>query len=337
MGKIASIFFNYTTIVYLTIVLILCVFSNPILGILGLDTNLHLDHTNVAPSLSGTYLLGSDHLGKDVFAMLLSGTKFSIAISLCSALLASIIGVAVGVLSGFYGDDKLKTSRSNLFVLLVLFPFAIHYLNLSRKMETSSGSLILVFFIIIFLLLWKLLNFLLKKIPVLKRSLSIPVDFINMKWIEILFAIPTYFLLLALSGVFSPSVYSLVAIIGITSWPKTALLTRSEMLKIREMDFMHSLKLSGIPWYQILWKHAIPNAISPAIVDFVFFASALLVIESTLSFIGIGLPGEIISWGKILTGFKYNSASWWTALFPGMTILITILSFHRAGKMVNRQ
>ncbi len=301
---------------------------------MGLDTDLHLDHTNVAPSWSGTYLLGSDHLGRDVLAMLLSGTKFSIAISLFSALLASIIGVAIGILSGFYGDNKLKTSRSNLIAFLMLFPFVLHYLNLSQKLETDSGTILMVFFVAAFFLLWALLNFLLKNIPALRKPLSIPVDLINMRWIEILFAIPTYFLLLALSGVFSPSVYSLVIIIGITSWSKTALLTRSEMLKIRDQDFMHSLKLAGIQWYQILWKHAIPNATSPAIVDFVFFASALLVIESTLSFIGIGLPSEVISWGKVLTGFKYNSASWWTALFPGIVILLTILSFHRVGKIM---
>ena len=337
MGKIANIFFNSTTLVYLVVILFFCVFANPILSLMGLDTDIHLDHTNVAPSWSGTYLLGSDHLGRDVFAMLLNGTKFSIAISLYSALLASIIGVIVGILSGFYGDTKLKASRSNLIVLLVLFPFVVHYLNLSQKLEAGSGTVLMVLSIIVFFLIWKLLNLFLKKIPALKKTLFIPVDFINMKWIEILFAIPTYFLLLALSGVFSPSVHSLIIIIGITSWPKTALLTRSEMLKIRDLDFMHSLKLSGIPWYQILWKHAIPNATSPAIVDFVFFASALLVIESTLSFIGIGLPGEIISWGKVLTGFKYNSSSWWTALFPGMAILLTILSFHRVGKMVKKQ
>ena len=336
MAKSINTFFKYSTLVYLAVILILCVFSSSILNLLGLDTDLHLDHINIAPSWSGTYLLGSDHLGRDVFAMLLSGTKFSIVISLSAALLSSVIGVVVGILSGFYGDNKLKISRSKLIAFLVLFPFVIHYLILSQKLESGIGTLLMVTTVSLFFLLWLLLIFLMKNIHALRNQLSIPVDFISIKWIEILFAIPTYFLLLALSGIFSPSAYSLVIIIGITSWPKTALLTRSEMLKIRDQDFMHSLKLAGIPWYKILWKHAIPNATSPAIVDFVFFTSSLLVIESTLSFIGIGLPNDTISWGKVLSGFKYNSGSWWTALFPGMTILLTILSFHRVGKMMKR-
>lgn len=337
MVKKVNTFFDYTSLVYLTVVLILCLFSSSILNLLGLDTDLHLAHINIAPSWNVNYLFGSDHLGRDVFAMLLKGTKFSIFISLCAALLASLIGVLVGILSGFYGDNKLKVNRSKLITFLVLFPFFIHYLNLSQKLEAGTATMLMVSIIAVFFLFWVLLNFLVKNIPALRNQFPIPVDFINMKWIEILFAIPTYFLLLALSGIFSPSAYSLVIIIGITSWPKTALLTRSEMLKIRDQDFMHSLKLVGIPEYQMLWKHAIPNVTSPAIVDFVFFASSLLVIESTLSFIGIGLPNDIISWGKVLSGFKYNSGSWWTALFPGITILFTILSFHRIGEMMKSQ
>ena len=155
-----------------------------------------------------------------------------------------------------------------------------------------------------------------------------------MKFIEILFAIPTYFVLLALAGLFSPSMFSLIIIIGIMSWPKTALLIRNELLKIREMDYIKSLKLAGIPWYQILYMHAIPNAIRPVLVNFVFFIAGLLVVESTLSFVGVGLPGEIISWGKVLAGFKHNSANWWVVVFPGMLILMTIFSLHRTGRLI---
>ena len=107
---------------------------------MGLDTDLHLDHTNVAPSWSGTYLLGSDHLGRDVLAMLLSGTKFSIAISLFSALLASIIGVAIGILSGFYGDtDGLLCSR--IFSSLGTAEFSLEkYSSVEEAIIHSGGS-----------------------------------------------------------------------------------------------------------------------------------------------------------------------------------------------------
>lgn len=334
-NKINTIF-NYLTILHLGLVLIICLLSSVILSIFGLDLDLHLSQTNISPSLSSGLLFGTDYLGRDVFALILNGAKYSMSISLFSAALGTLIGVILGTIGGFFGDNKLKLNRSTILVSLVFLPFIVHYLNLSTKLG-NPDSLIFSFFVIASSILigYLLINFL-SLVPILRKPLAVPIDFLNMKFIEILFAIPTYFVLLAMSGIFDPSIYSLIIIIGITSWPRTALLIRTEMLNIREMDFVHSLKLSGIPWYQILAKHAIPNAISPVIVNFVFFASGLLVVESTLSFIGIGLPGDIISWGKILAGFKHNSANWWTALFPGMIIFFTILSFHRVGRMIKR-
>lgn len=334
-NKINTIF-NYLAILHLGLVLIICLLSSAIISIFGLDLDLHLAQANTSPSLSSGLLFGTDYLGRDVFALILNGAKYSMSISLFSATLGTMIGVLFGTLGGFFGDNKLKLTRATLLVSIGLIPFFVHYINLSTKLGNPNG-LIFSFFIIVSSILigYLLMNFL-SLFSKLRKPLAIPVDFLNMKFIEILFAIPTYFVLLAMSGIFDPSIYSLIIIIGITSWPRTALLIRTEMLNIREMDFVHSLKLGGIPWYQTLVKHAIPNAISPVIVNFVFFASGLLVVESTLSFIGIGLPGDIISWGKILAGFKHNSANWWTALFPGLTIFFTILSFHRVGRMISK-
>lgn len=334
MRKNINTVFNYLAIVHLGLVLIICLLSGVILSVFGLDLDLHLANANLPPSISSGQLFGTDYLGRDVFALILNGAKYSMSISLFSATLGTLFGVVLGTVGGFFGDNKLKVNRSALLVSILLLPLVIHYLNLSTQLGNPDGLIFSFFVIASSILIGYLLANLLAIFPILNKSLAIPIDFLNMKFIEILFAIPTYFVLLAMSGIFDPSIYSLVIIIGITSWPRTALLVRTEMLNIREMDFVHSLKLGGIPWYQTLVKHAIPNAISPVIVNFVFFASGLLVVESTLSFIGIGLPGDIVSWGKILAGFKHNSANWWTALFPGLIIFFTILSFHRVGRMI---
>lgn len=334
MRKKINTIFNYLAMVHLGLVLIICLLSSVILSVFGLDLDIHLANANHAPSISSGQLFGTDYLGRDVFALLLSGAKYSMSISLFSATLGTLIGVVLGTIGGFFGDNKLKINRSTMLVSIVLLPLVIHYLNLSTKLGNPNGLIFSFFVIASSILIGYLLANFLGLFPIFKQPLAIPVDFLNLKFIEILFAIPTYFVLLAMSGIFDPSIYSLIIIIGITSWPRTALLVRTEMLNIREMGFIHSLKLGGIPWYQTLVKHAIPNTISPVIVNFVFFASGLLVVESTLSFIGIGLPGDIISWGKILAGFKHNSTNWWTALFPGLIIFFTILSFHRVGRMI---
>ncbi|MDP4680762.1 MAG: ABC transporter permease [Cyclobacteriaceae bacterium] len=331
--KINTIF-NFLALTHLGIVLIVCLFSTVMLSIFRLNVDLHLSKVNLSPSLISGQLFGTDYLGRDIFALLLNGAKYSISISLFSATLATFIGIVLGTLGGFFGDNKIKVRRVSLLVSLGLLPLVIHYLNLSTKLGIFNGLVFLFFIITSTVLLGYLLVNVLSIFPLLHKQVALPVDFLNMKFIEIIFAIPTYFVLLAMSGIFDPSIYSLIIIIGITSWPRTALLVRTEMLNIREMDFVHSLKLTGIRWYQILIRHAIPNAISPVIINFVFFTSGLLVVESTLSFIGIGLPGDIISWGKILAGFKHNSGNWWTALFPGMIIFFTILSLHRVGRMI---
>lgn len=268
--------------------------------------------------------------------MMINGAQFSLAISIFAATLATAIGIFLGAFAGFFGDNSLKIKSSVLLSLVLLVPVNFYYIGLATNLGPLEGVLLVLVSLLLSLFVWWLINRAFGELGMLQRKLAIPVDFVQMKFVEILYAIPTYFVLLALSGIFKPSVGSLIVIIGITSWPVSALLIRTEMLKIREMDFVHALKLAGVPWYRILIRHAIPNAISPVLVDFLFFASGLLVIESTLSFIGIGLPGEIISWGKILASFKHNSANWWTALFPGSIIFLTVLSFHRVGGMIKQ-
>ena len=101
------------------------------------------------------------------------------------------------------------------------------------------------------------------------------------------------------------------------------------VINIEVLEFIKVLKLSGIPSWRIFLFHVIPNSYRPALINMSFVMASLLIVESTLSFIGVGLPSELITWGKILAGFKVNTSNWWTVAFPGIIIFCTILSLHR--------
>ena len=330
----ATYILNRSAITFLVLVCLVCLFSRQIIGALGLDQDVHLAATNLSPTWDSGYLFGSDNLGRNVLAMVISGAKSSMAISVLAALFATTIGVVFGAIAGFFGDQKLRVSRAGACIALLAIPLIGYYFSLAQMVaEQDKFWMALGLVLVVTVTAW-ILSYFLKKIPFLSKPVSLPIDVAHTKVVELFMAVPAYFILLALSGLFQPSVSSLVVIISIMSWPSTALLVRGEMLKIREMDFILAQKLAGIPWYRSLVFHAIPNAIEPALVNMVFLASGLLVVESTLSFIGIGLPNEIISWGKILGSFRFNTSNWWVILFPGLVIFSTILCFHRLGKML---
>jgi peptide/nickel transport system permease protein len=211
-------------------------------------------------------------------------------------------------------------------------------MNLGLTMSSLKQSLIAFFLaIILSLVVWKLLCVLLKNIKILNHSIYLPIDILNTKFTEIVFAIPSYFIILAFSSFLGNSMWAIILVLALTSWPQSALLMRAELLRIREMNYINALKLSGIGPFRILIKHAIPNAISPLLVNFVFFVSGLLIVESTLSYIGIGLSADIATWGKVISSFKHNTANWWVAFFPGIIIFLTILSIHKIGNWLEKK
>lgn len=304
----------------------------------GWNTTLNLDAINQPPFQSPISFLGTNDLGQNILFLVISGAKYSLGISFFSALFAGTIGIFIGGIAGYFGDNSMKIKRYHMISFLVSVLIFWFYTNLGLTMNTLNQSLIAYFLASMLSLgVWKLLCASLKKIKSFNYSIYLPIDILNTKFTEIVFAIPSYFIILAFSSFLGNSMWAIILVLALTSWPQSALLMRAELLRIREMNYINALKLSGIDHIKILIKHAIPNAISPLLVNFVFFVSGLLIVESTLSYIGIGLSADITTWGKVISSFKHNTANWWVAFFPGIIIFLTILSIHKIGNWLEEK
>ena len=167
------------------------------------------------------------------------------------------------------------------------------------------------------------------------RKFAIPLDFIIMRIIEFFRIIPELFLLLACLPLFaSSSIYNIVLLIGIIYWPTIAMFVRAEVLKVKNEDYIKIARLNAIPVWRIMWRHILPNAIQPAIVALAFgFAGAILA-EASLSFLGIGIPVDEVTWGGMLTMARSQFSAWWLAIFPGIAIFLTVISFNLLGDLM---
>lgn len=159
------------------------------------------------------------------------------------------------------------------------------------------------------------------------------VDLLGMRVVEIFEAIPTLLLLLCFVALFSPNLYIMMAIIGATNWVGYAYFVRAEFLSLRDRDFVHAARAAGLPLWSILFRHMLPNGLTPVIVTASFGVASAILYESTLSFLGIGLVGEA-SWGNLLNQALGSGGSfyWWIASFPGLAIFLTVFAYNLIGE-----
>jgi peptide/nickel transport system permease protein len=158
-------------------------------------------------------------------------------------------------------------------------------------------------------------------------------DRLALQLIETLSSFPTFFLILALQGLLgATSLAQLILVIGLTRWTDVARLTRAEVLRVVNEDYVFAARALGLGNLKILLKHVLPSAMGPALVAATFGAAGAILIESTLSFLGFGTPQTTSSWGQILTDAFYNDGCYWLAVFPGMALFATIVSINLVGE-----
>jgi len=143
-------------------------------------------------------------------------------------------------------------------------------------------------------------------------------------------------LVLSLATFANSSLKVVVGLSAFTYWPAIARLVRSEMLKIKELPYLEAVRALGFSDKQIILKHAMPNALTPVIVAFAFGISNLMALESTLSFLGIGIPPDVPSWGRAITGIKNEPGAWWLGLFPGLVLCAAIISVQTVAQLIIR-
>jgi len=158
-------------------------------------------------------------------------------------------------------------------------------------------------------------------------------DSILMRFVDIMLAFPTFFLILAVIAILEPNIFTIMAVIGVTGWMDVARLVRAEFLTLKERDFVDAARALGIRNKRLIVRHVLPNALSPVFVAATFGVAGAILTESGLSFLGLGVQPPDPSWGNILTAGKDNiEIAWWLSLYPGLAILITVLSYNLVGE-----
>lgn len=223
-----------------------------------------IDVDNVLAAPTAKHLFGTDDLGRDVFTRMLYGAGISLKVGFVAVGIATLIGILLGAVSGYYGG-------------------------------------------------W--------------------IDIIIMRFVDIMLCFPSFFLILAVIAFLEPSIFNIMAVIGLTSWMGITRLVRAEFLSLKERDFVLAEKAMGAGSARIIFLHILPNAMAPVLVSATLGVASAVLVESALSFLGIGVQPPTPSWGNILTqGQSTLGVAWWLSLYPGMAILITVLGYNLLGE-----
>jgi peptide/nickel transport system permease protein len=220
----------------------------------------------LAPFTSPIVKLGTDALGRDVFAGLIYGARVSLLVGMVSTLVALIVGVPIGALAGYFGGK---------------------------------------------------------------------VDDALMRFSEFFQTIPSFPLAIVLVAILQPSIYSIVVSISIVTWPPVARLVRGEVMSLRSREYVQAAIVTGQSNSWIIWREILPNALSPVIVLASLMVANAILLESSLSFLGLGDP-NLMSWGYMVgAGRTVIRQAWWITVFPGIAILATVLGMNLIGEALN--
>ncbi len=287
--------------------------------------------------------LGTNKKGEDVLSGLIHASRISLTIGIISMGIATIIGLIMGALAGYFGDSKLVTTRGRFWVFIFGLVLAYYYGFMIRgdiladAIGTSGFSILLQLFVSILIFtavayLFNLIGKLIGKLPFLNVQTNIPVDSFISRLIEILISIPGMILIISIAAVAKPSIINLMLIIGLTRWTGIARFTRAEFLKIRNLEYIQAGQSLGFSEARIIFKHALPNGVAPAFVAIAFGVAAAILIESSLSFLGVGVPPDVVTWGSLLSSGRQAFQAWWLVIFPGFAIFITVTVYNLLGE-----
>lgn len=159
------------------------------------------------------------------------------------------------------------------------------------------------------------------------------IDEIIMRSVDVMLCFPSFFLILAVVAFLEPSLTNIMIVIGLTSWMGVTRLVRAETLSLREREYIESARLAGVSTLQVLMRHILPNAMAPVTISAILGIGGAILIESGLSFLGLGVQPPQASWGNILMeGKAVIENAPWMSLFPGLAILFTVLGYNLLGE-----
>jgi peptide/nickel transport system permease protein len=223
-----------------------------------------IDIRNILVGPGSQHLFGTDDLGRDVLSRMIWGSRVSLAVGFVAIGIATLIGLLLGAVSGYYGGH---------------------------------------------------------------------LDSAIMRAVDIMLSIPTIFLILAVIAILEPSITNIMIVIGLTSWMEPARLVRAEFITLKEREFVTAARALGATDSRIIFRHILPNGLSPILVSATMGIGGAVLVESALSFLGLGVQPPTPSWGSLLSSGKDNiEIAWWLSAFPGLAILITVLGYNLLGE-----
>lgn len=162
------------------------------------------------------------------------------------------------------------------------------------------------------------------------------VDIVISRIIEIIISMPTFFVIITVVAMLQDIVqdgrlFLIMAVIGFINWTSIARLVRGEVLRVRNLDFITAAQALGFSKKRIIFLHVLPNAIGPVLVSAAFGIASAILIESSLSFLGLGVPPTTITWGALLSTATADINAWWVGVFPGLMIFLTVVAYNFIG------
>ncbi|WP_045689585.1 ABC transporter permease [Hymenobacter sp. AT01-02] len=272
------------------------------------------------PPFQDPHWLGTDPLGHDVLQLLLAGARTTLLISIPTAVLASLLGGAAGSIAGFWGNSTYQVQRASAAAGVIGAVIALLFIPQLRTNPFPVGLVIGVLSCTVY--------YALRRTSWGQRQIAVPIDSMVQALIALLDSIPLLSLVLAIAAVQRPSSMGLVVLLVLTCWTTPARLLRAVTLRTKALLFVEAAVVAGLPTLRILRYHIWPNTWPVLLIRLPLSIAIIIGLETTLSFLGIGLAPEVASWGRLLASIRVAPAAWWLLVWPGAAIFFTILSLH---------
>lgn len=274
--------------------------------------------------IAGGHYLGTDQLGRDVAAGVVRGCYTSFRIGLLATLLCAILGVSLGLFMGYFGNNGILVNLMQIIFIGVWLFLSIFFIVYPPQI----GGWLMILTIIFWLACLATILTLLQRAG--KGVIGFPLDTLLSRVIALRRSIPTLILLLVLFPLFAkPEVNNVILVILILGWTGFARHARAETLSVKERDYVTAARIMGSGHLAILYRHILPNILPTLLLLGAMNFAGNVLLESTLSFLGMGLPPEEVSWGSLLSEGRKNPYAWWLVVFPGFALFVLVFTINQ--------
>ncbi|CAN5514397.1 hypothetical protein BH11BAC2_BH11BAC2_20150 [soil metagenome] len=274
--------------------------------------------------------LGTDLRGTDVLSGILYGARISLAIGLLSSICGALVGLFLGGISGWLSVTGWYIRRGKFWSTVIVLPFILHILLMNHLPGGNffwRGLMVLLLFLVGYGM-----SKMVESISFFNKTFRLSIDPFITRITELFSTFPKILIVLVFAGFLKPSWLNVVILLTLTGWADMARLVRTEILRVSSFNYLDAARLSGAGTFRILWKHVLPNAVPALAVMFVFSIALNILIESSLSFLGLGVPPGTVTWGTLLASGKEQVSAWWLVLFPGLVLSCSIAALQHIAE-----